>query len=122
MHVLLVINPGLALTDNHILSVCFSASARLKTVDVLTRSLQAAESQVRKYESRLSEEDMVPADTAAIQALREQLKVRPADTLTFTAVIWLISQPYQLIAKVIFVHLTYPHKTIFVSLKKKFFR
>ncbi|XP_059365704.1 microtubule-actin cross-linking factor 1 isoform X12 [Carassius carassius] len=47
---------------------------KLKTVDVLTRSLQAAESQVRKYESRLSEEDMVPADTAAIQALREQLK------------------------------------------------
>uniref|UniRef100_A0A8C1JHJ0 Microtubule actin crosslinking factor 1 n=1 Tax=Cyprinus carpio TaxID=7962 RepID=A0A8C1JHJ0_CYPCA len=49
---------------------------KLKTVDVLTRSLQAAESQVRKYESRLSEEDIVPADTAAIQALGEQLKVR----------------------------------------------
>uniref|UniRef100_A0A8C1JDT6 Microtubule actin crosslinking factor 1 n=1 Tax=Cyprinus carpio TaxID=7962 RepID=A0A8C1JDT6_CYPCA len=47
---------------------------KLKTVDVLTRSLQAAESQVRKYESRLSEEDIVPADTAAIQALGEQLK------------------------------------------------
>uniref|UniRef100_A0A8C1UKZ2 Microtubule actin crosslinking factor 1 n=1 Tax=Cyprinus carpio TaxID=7962 RepID=A0A8C1UKZ2_CYPCA len=47
---------------------------KLKTVDVLTRSLQAAENQVRKYESRLSEEDIVPADTAAIQALGEQLK------------------------------------------------
>uniref|UniRef100_A0A672SVA4 Microtubule actin crosslinking factor 1 n=1 Tax=Sinocyclocheilus grahami TaxID=75366 RepID=A0A672SVA4_SINGR len=47
---------------------------KLKTVDVLMRSLQAAESQVRKYESRLSEEDIVPADTAAIQALGEQLK------------------------------------------------
>ncbi|XP_067217652.1 microtubule-actin cross-linking factor 1-like isoform X17 [Chanodichthys erythropterus] len=46
---------------------------KLKTVDVLMRSLQAAESQVRKYESRLSEEDIVPADTAAIQALGEQL-------------------------------------------------
>lgn len=65
---------------NHDLSVCFSASARLKTVDVLMKSLQAAESQVRKYESRLSEEDIVPADTSAIQALGEQLKVRKTDT------------------------------------------
>ncbi|XP_030644544.1 microtubule-actin cross-linking factor 1 [Chanos chanos] len=46
---------------------------KLKTVDVLMRSLQAAESQVKKYESLLSEEDMVPADTTAINALREQL-------------------------------------------------
>lgn len=60
--------------------VSFFASARLKTVDVLMRSLQAAESQVRKNESRLSEEDIVPADTAAIQALGEQLKVRHTDT------------------------------------------
>ncbi len=65
-----------SLRDIHNLSVCFSASARLKTVDVLMRSLQAAESQVNKYESRLSEEDIVPADTAAIQAWEEQLKVR----------------------------------------------
>ncbi|XP_066529620.1 microtubule-actin cross-linking factor 1 isoform X2 [Hoplias malabaricus] len=47
---------------------------KLKTVDVLTRSLKAAESQLKKYEGRLSEEDIVPADTSAIQALREQLK------------------------------------------------
>ncbi|XP_060753614.1 microtubule-actin cross-linking factor 1 isoform X11 [Tachysurus vachellii] len=47
---------------------------KLKTVDVLMRSLQAAESQVKKYEGRLSEEDIVPADTTAIQALREQIK------------------------------------------------
>ncbi|KAL6456950.1 hypothetical protein MHYP_G00339130 [Metynnis hypsauchen] len=47
---------------------------KLKTVDVLMRSLQVAESQVKKYEGRLSEEDIVPADTTAIQALREQLK------------------------------------------------
>ncbi|XP_047663906.1 microtubule-actin cross-linking factor 1, isoforms 1/2/3/5 isoform X27 [Tachysurus fulvidraco] len=47
---------------------------KLKTVDVLMRSIQAAESQVKKYEGRLSEEDIVPADTAAIQALREQIK------------------------------------------------
>ncbi|KAJ8384944.1 hypothetical protein AAFF_G00196100 [Aldrovandia affinis] len=46
---------------------------KLKTVDVLLRSSQAAESLLRRYESRLSEEDIVPADTNAIQALREQL-------------------------------------------------
>eukprot|EP00063_Salmo_salar_P058160 XP_014032995.1 PREDICTED: microtubule-actin cross-linking factor 1-like isoform X24 [Salmo salar] len=46
---------------------------KLKTVDVLMYSLQAAESQVKRYESRLSEEDIVPVDTNAIQALREQL-------------------------------------------------
>ncbi|XP_034560537.1 microtubule-actin cross-linking factor 1 [Notolabrus celidotus] len=46
---------------------------KLKTVDVLIRSLDDAESQVRKYESRLSEEDTVPADTTAIQTLRDQL-------------------------------------------------
>ncbi|XP_029587440.1 microtubule-actin cross-linking factor 1, isoforms 1/2/3/5 isoform X26 [Salmo trutta] len=46
---------------------------KLKTVDVLMYSLQAAESQVKRYENRLSEEDIVPVDTNAIQALREQL-------------------------------------------------
>lgn len=40
------------------------------------RSLDEAESQVRKNESRLSEEDIVPADTAAIQNLGAQLGVR----------------------------------------------
>lgn len=49
---------------------------RLKTVDILMRSLDEAESQVRKNESRLSEEDIVPADTTAIQNLRDQLGVR----------------------------------------------
>lgn len=53
---------------------------RLKTVDILMRSLDEAESQVRKNESRLSEEDIVPADITAIQNLREQLGVR--DTLS----------------------------------------
>ncbi|KAF7691262.1 hypothetical protein HF521_011559 [Silurus meridionalis] len=47
---------------------------KLKKVDVLMKSLQAAESQVKKYEGRLSEEDIVPADTTAIQTLREQIK------------------------------------------------
>ncbi|KAM3858524.1 microtubule-actin cross-linking factor 1, isoforms 1/2/3/4/5 [Diretmus argenteus] len=47
---------------------------KLKTVVVLMRSLEEAEGQVRKYESRLSEEDIVPADTTAIQNLSDQLK------------------------------------------------
>ncbi|GLD59413.1 microtubule-actin cross-linking factor 1 [Lates japonicus] len=46
---------------------------KLKTVDVLIRNLDEVESQVRKYESRLSEEDIVPADTSAIQNLGDQL-------------------------------------------------
>ncbi|KAM3595755.1 uncharacterized protein V6R79_002337 [Siganus canaliculatus] len=46
---------------------------KLKTVDILMRVLDEAESQVRKNETRLSEEDIVPADTAAIQNLRDQL-------------------------------------------------
>ncbi|XP_034017043.1 microtubule-actin cross-linking factor 1 isoform X7 [Thalassophryne amazonica] len=46
---------------------------RLKAVSVLMHSLEDAESQVRKYESRLSEEDIVPPDTTAIQTLRHQL-------------------------------------------------
>ncbi|XP_041665491.1 microtubule-actin cross-linking factor 1 isoform X19 [Cheilinus undulatus] len=46
---------------------------KLKTVDILIRSLDDAESQVRKYESRLSEEDTVTADTTAIKNLRDQL-------------------------------------------------
>uniref|UniRef100_A0AAQ5ZBP5 Microtubule actin crosslinking factor 1 n=1 Tax=Amphiprion ocellaris TaxID=80972 RepID=A0AAQ5ZBP5_AMPOC len=49
---------------------------KLKTVDVLIHSLDEAESQVRKYESKLSEEDIVPADTTAIQNLRDQLGVK----------------------------------------------
>uniref|UniRef100_A0A673B8L7 Microtubule actin crosslinking factor 1 n=1 Tax=Sphaeramia orbicularis TaxID=375764 RepID=A0A673B8L7_9TELE len=47
---------------------------KLKTVDVLIRSLDEAESQVKKYESRLSEEDIVPPDTTSIQNLRDQLE------------------------------------------------
>ncbi|XP_039977308.1 microtubule-actin cross-linking factor 1 isoform X6 [Xiphias gladius] len=46
---------------------------KLKTVDVLVRSLDEVESQVRKYEDKLSEEDIVPPDTTAIQNLRDQL-------------------------------------------------
>lgn len=48
---------------------------RLKMVDILINSLDEAESQVRKNENRLSEEDIVPADIAAIKSLRDQLGV-----------------------------------------------
>ncbi|XP_036948797.1 microtubule-actin cross-linking factor 1 isoform X21 [Acanthopagrus latus] len=47
---------------------------KLKTVEILMRGLDEAESLVRKNESRLSEEDIVPADTTAIQNLRDQLE------------------------------------------------
>lgn len=46
------------------------------------RGLDEAESQVRMNESRLSEEDIVPADTAAIQNLRAQLGVRKRHTIS----------------------------------------
>ncbi|XP_073339006.1 microtubule-actin cross-linking factor 1 [Pagrus major] len=46
---------------------------KLKTIEILMRGLDEAESLVRKNESRLSEEDIVPADTTAIQNLRDQL-------------------------------------------------
>lgn len=49
---------------------------RLRTIEILMRGLDEAESLVRKNESRLSEEDIVPADTTAIQNLRDQLEVR----------------------------------------------
>lgn len=47
---------------------------KLKTIEILMRGLDEAESLVRKNESRLSEEDIVPADTTAIQNLRDQLE------------------------------------------------
>ncbi|KAM4725474.1 microtubule-actin cross-linking factor 1 isoform 3-T3 [Anableps anableps] len=67
------LSQGVERTDKlHNLSAVYLE--KLKTVDALMRSLDEAESQVRKYESRLSEEDIVPADTAAIQNLRDQLR------------------------------------------------
>ncbi|CAG5889364.1 unnamed protein product [Menidia menidia] len=46
---------------------------KLKTAELLVRRLDEAEGHVRRFESRLSEEDAVPADTAAIQSLTDQL-------------------------------------------------
>lgn len=72
-------------------SHCFTVPVRLKTVDVLMKSLQAAESQVKKYEARLSEEDIVPADTASIRALREQIQASHINTHTSTYLLVLCS-------------------------------
>uniref|UniRef100_H2SL43 Microtubule actin crosslinking factor 1 n=1 Tax=Takifugu rubripes TaxID=31033 RepID=H2SL43_TAKRU len=52
---------------------------KLKTIDILLHSLNEAESQVRKNESRLSEEDIVPADITAIKSLRDQLGAELAE-------------------------------------------
>ncbi|KAM6314025.1 microtubule-actin cross-linking factor 1-like isoform 4-T5 [Podargus strigoides] len=47
---------------------------KLKTVDVIIRNTQAAESLVKGYEVKLSQEEAVPADLAAIQAHRTALQ------------------------------------------------
>ncbi|XP_040192939.1 microtubule-actin cross-linking factor 1 isoform X15 [Rana temporaria] len=55
---------------------------KLKTVDVVIRSLQGAEALVKGYEARLSQEDTIPADPAAIQCqevLLQQWKIEAAE-------------------------------------------
>ncbi|XP_075053845.1 microtubule-actin cross-linking factor 1 [Mixophyes fleayi] len=47
---------------------------KLKTVDVVIRSLQEAETLVKGYETRLSQEDTIPADLAAIQCQQQSLQ------------------------------------------------
>ncbi|NWY57952.1 MACF1 factor, partial [Chionis minor] len=47
---------------------------KLKTVDVIIRNTQGAESLVKGYEVKLSQEEAVPADPAAIQAHRAALQ------------------------------------------------
>uniref|UniRef100_A0A8C3RII8 Microtubule actin crosslinking factor 1 n=1 Tax=Cyanoderma ruficeps TaxID=181631 RepID=A0A8C3RII8_9PASS len=47
---------------------------KLKTVDVIIRNTQGAESLVKGYEVKLSQEEAVPADLAAIQAHRTALQ------------------------------------------------
>uniref|UniRef100_H0YSU6 Microtubule actin crosslinking factor 1 n=1 Tax=Taeniopygia guttata TaxID=59729 RepID=H0YSU6_TAEGU len=46
---------------------------KLKTVDIIIRSTQGAESLVKGYEVKLSQEEAVPADLAAIQTHRQWL-------------------------------------------------
>ncbi|NXA86826.1 MACF1 factor, partial [Melanocharis versteri] len=47
---------------------------KLKTVDIITRNTQGAESLVKGYEVKLSQEEAVPADLAAIQTHRTALQ------------------------------------------------
>ncbi|NXW60197.1 MACF1 factor, partial [Eurystomus gularis] len=47
---------------------------KLKTVDVIIRNTQGAESLVKGYEVKLSQEEAVPADLAAIQSHRSALQ------------------------------------------------
>ncbi|XP_064254373.1 microtubule-actin cross-linking factor 1 isoform X16 [Passer domesticus] len=47
---------------------------KLKTVDIIIRSTQGAESLVKGYEVKLSQEEAVPADLAAIQTHRTALQ------------------------------------------------
>ncbi|XP_068273855.1 microtubule-actin cross-linking factor 1 isoform X6 [Nyctibius grandis] len=47
---------------------------KLKTVDIIIRNTQGAESLVKGYEVKLSQEEAVPADPAAIQAHRTALQ------------------------------------------------
>lgn len=47
----------------------------MKTVDIIIRSTQGAESLVKGYEVKLSQEEAVPADLAAIQSHRAALQV-----------------------------------------------
>ncbi|KAM4757648.1 microtubule-actin cross-linking factor 1 isoform 2-T2 [Cyanocitta cristata] len=47
---------------------------KLKTVDIIIRNTQGAESLVKGYEVKLSQEEAVPADLAAIQAHRTALQ------------------------------------------------
>lgn len=66
------------------------------------RSLDEAESHVRKYESRLSEEDVVPADTSAIRRFKDQLAVKHRSRLSkeATASGWKLHPPLPLRAGV----------------------
>ncbi|XP_068124915.1 microtubule-actin cross-linking factor 1 isoform X5 [Hyperolius riggenbachi] len=47
---------------------------KLKTVDVVIRSLQGAEALVKGFEARLSQEDTIPADPAAIRSQEQSLE------------------------------------------------
>uniref|UniRef100_F6YYH0 Microtubule actin crosslinking factor 1 n=1 Tax=Ornithorhynchus anatinus TaxID=9258 RepID=F6YYH0_ORNAN len=52
----------------------FLSPRRLKTVDVIVRSAQAAELLVKGYEIKLSQEEAVPADLSALQTHRSTLQ------------------------------------------------
>ncbi|XP_075460611.1 microtubule-actin cross-linking factor 1 isoform X5 [Ascaphus truei] len=59
---------------DHMLGLSSVFLEKLKTVDVVVRSLQGAEALVKGFESRLSQEDTVPADPTAIQSQQAVLQ------------------------------------------------
>uniref|UniRef100_A0A8C3STL8 Microtubule actin crosslinking factor 1 n=1 Tax=Chelydra serpentina TaxID=8475 RepID=A0A8C3STL8_CHESE len=59
---------------------------KLKTVDVIVRSTQGAESLVKGYEVKLSQEEAVPADLTAIQSHRATLQQWLSDAKNKNAV------------------------------------
>ncbi|EMP28438.1 Microtubule-actin cross-linking factor 1, isoforms 1/2/3/5 [Chelonia mydas] len=59
---------------------------KLKTVDVIVRSTQGAESLVKGYEVKLSQEEAVPADLTAIQSHRATLQQWLGDAKNKSAV------------------------------------
>ncbi|XP_074790600.1 microtubule-actin cross-linking factor 1 isoform X8 [Natator depressus] len=59
---------------------------KLKTVDVIVRSTQGAESLVKGYEVKLSQEEAVPADLTAIQSHRATLRQWLGDAKNKSAV------------------------------------
>lgn len=54
---------------------------RLKTVDVIVRSIQDAELLVKGYEIKLSQEEAVLADLSALEAHRSTLRVSCSEFL-----------------------------------------
>lgn len=66
-----------------------SIPGRLKTVDVIVRSIQGAELLVKGYEIKLSQEEAVPADLSALQSHRAALEVSHDDSSPCTSMVWL---------------------------------
>jgi len=56
---------------------------KLKTIDVIVRSIQDAELLVKGYEIKLSQEEAVPADLSALESHRSTLRVGCSEFLSF---------------------------------------
>lgn len=63
----------------------FFPSGRLKMVDVIIQNTQGAESLVKGYEVKLSQEEAVPADLIAVQSHRATLQVGSPEMLLHKA-------------------------------------
>lgn len=67
---------------------------RLKTVDIIIRNTQGAESLVKGYEVKLSQEEAVPADLTAIQTHRSALQVGAAHFKETSQMLWCLSSRF----------------------------